>query len=255
MTLSDIPTSREQTTNFKRPSSRAVVPDRFGVMPHFGISKILIPPHTHEIINSCLLKFLLQFIWRTLKRIWVWSLNKPHQDITMPYQWSMRSTLGITGVEPWNTLYIYIYIYIHTYTFYKRVYVHRHYTHTYTLYMCVCVCIHIIYIYIHLYTYIHVLYIYVCMCAYTLYKYIHIVHLQSRLIHLYIFTFILSFQKNKYQIHSNTSNMDDFKTFCIYENLPIFTYFFKRREDFSCLLKNPIFSNIIPRAKHVLNTF
>ena len=49
--------------------------------------------------------------------------------------------------------------------------------------------------------------------------------------------------------------MGDFKTICIFENLPISAYFFKRREDFSCLLKNPIFSNIIPRAKHVLNTF
>ena len=42
----------------------------------------------------------------------------------------------------------------------------------------------------------------------------------------------------------------------IYENLPIFAYFFKRREDFSRpLKKNPTFSNIFPRAKHVLNTF
>ena len=31
--------------------------------------------------------------------------------------------------------------------------------------------------------------------------------------------------------------MDDFKTICIYENLPISAYFFERREDFSCLLK------------------
>ena len=36
--------------------------------------------------------------------------------------------------------------------------------------------------------------------------------------------------------------MDDFKTICIYENLPIFAYFFKRREDFSRLLKK---SNIL----------
>ena len=50
--------------------------------------------------------------------------------------------------------------------------------------------------------------------------------------------------------------MDDFKTICIYENLPVSVYFFKKREDFSCLLKNPtFFSNIIPHAKHVLNTF
>ena len=31
--------------------------------------------------------------------------------------------------------------------------------------------------------------------------------------------------------------MDDFKTICIYDNLPNFAYFFKRREDFSRLLK------------------
>ena len=53
-----------------------------------------------------------------------------------------------------------------------------------------------------------------------------------------IFTFILTFRKNKYQIHSyTTSNMEDLKTICIYENLRISVYFFKRREDFSCLLK------------------
>ena len=53
-----------------------------------------------------------------------------------------------------------------------------------------------------------------------------------------IFIFILSFLENKYQIHSYiTSNMDDFKSICIYENLHISTYFFKRRVDFSCLLK------------------
>ena len=49
--------------------------------------------------------------------------------------------------------------------------------------------------------------------------------------------------------------MYDFKTIGVYENLPIFAYFFKRREDFSRLLKNPTFSNIFPRAKHVVNTF
>ena len=32
--------------------------------------------------------------------------------------------------------------------------------------------------------------------------------------------------------------MDAFKTICIYENFPIFAYFFKGREDFSRLLKN-----------------
>ena len=29
--------------------------------------------------------------------------------------------------------------------------------------------------------------------------------------------------------------MDDFKKICMYENLPISAYFFKRQEDFSCL--------------------
>ena len=31
--------------------------------------------------------------------------------------------------------------------------------------------------------------------------------------------------------------MDDFNMICLYENLPILAYFFKRREDFSCLKK------------------
>ena len=31
--------------------------------------------------------------------------------------------------------------------------------------------------------------------------------------------------------------MDDFKTICICENLPLSAYFFTRRKDFSCLLK------------------
>ena len=52
-----------------------------------------------------------------------------------------------------------------------------------------------------------------------------------------IFTFTLFFGKNKYKIHSYTSNMNDFKTICIYENCSIFAYFFKRREDFSRHLK------------------
>ena len=45
-------------------------------------------------------------------------------------------------------------------------------------------------------------------------------------------------KKNKCQMHSYTPcNMDDFKTISIYENLPISVYFFKRRENFPCLLK------------------
>ena len=38
----------------------------------------------------------------------------------------------------------------------------------------------------------------------------------------------MSFRKNKYQILSyTTSNMDDLKAICIYENIPISEYFFK----------------------------
>ena len=38
----------------------------------------------------------------------------------------------------------------------------------------------------------------------------------------------MSFRKNKYQILSyTTSNMDDFKAICIYENIPVSEYFFK----------------------------
>ena len=71
-----------------------------------------------------------------------------------------------------------------------------------------------------------------------------------------IITFILFFRKNKHQIHSYTiSNRDDFKSICIYENLLIFAYFFKRREDFLVYEKNSTFSKVIPRVKHVLNTF
>ena len=68
-----------------------------------------------------------------------------------------------------------------------------------------------------------------------------------------IFTFILSFRKkNKYQIHSSTkSNMDDFKTICIYENLPVFAYFLKNGRIYLVSLKNSTFSNIFPRAGHI----
>ena len=55
------------------------------------------------------------------------------------------------------------------------------------------------------------------------------------LIHIYFHT-VLS-EKNKYQIHSYmTSNMDDFKTICIYENLLVFVYFFKKTGGFVSFL-------------------
>ena len=71
-----------------------------------------------------------------------------------------------------------------------------------------------------------------------------------------IFTFIMSFRKNKYQIHSYTTfNMDDFKTICIYENLLVFAYFLINGRIRLVSLGNPTFSNIFSRAKHVRNTF
>ena len=49
--------------------------------------------------------------------------------------------------------------------------------------------------------------------------------------------------------------MNDFKTICIYENLLVFAYFLKNGRIYVISLKNLTFSNIFPRAKHVLNTF
>ena len=48
--------------------------------------------------------------------------------------------------------------------------------------------------------------------------------------------------------------MDDFKTICMYENLLVFEYFLNGRF-FLISFGNPIFSKILPRARHVLNTF
>ena len=71
-----------------------------------------------------------------------------------------------------------------------------------------------------------------------------------------IFTFILSFRKNKYQIYSyTTSNTDDFKTIYIYENLFVFVYFLINRRVYLVSLGNPSFLNIFPGARDVLNTF
>ena len=71
-----------------------------------------------------------------------------------------------------------------------------------------------------------------------------------------IFTFILSFRKDKYQIHSyTTSNMDDFKTICIYKNLHVFEYFLINGVIYLVSFGNPTFSNIFPRTRHVLTTF
>ena len=70
-----------------------------------------------------------------------------------------------------------------------------------------------------------------------------------------IFTFILSFRKNNFQIHSYTSNTDDFKTICICENLLVFAYFLINW--WFCLVSfgNPTFSNTFPRTRHVLNSW
>ena len=73
--------------------------------------------------------------------------------------------------------------------------------------------------------------------------------------HLYVCEGLRAYQhlKNKYQIRFYaTSNMDDFKTICMYENLSIFAYFFKRREDFSRLLKKIQHFQI---SFHVPNTY
>ena len=71
-----------------------------------------------------------------------------------------------------------------------------------------------------------------------------------------IFTFILSFRKSKHQIQSYTSfTMDDFKTIYIYENLLVIAYFLINRRIYLVYLGNPTFSNMFPRARHVLMTF
>ena len=49
--------------------------------------------------------------------------------------------------------------------------------------------------------------------------------------------------------------MDIFKTICIYENLLVFAYLFNNGSIYLVSLRNPTFSNIFPRAKHVLNAF
>ena len=59
--------------------SKAVVPYQLRAMPHFDIFKILMPL---VVFNSYIFKILLQFTWRNLKRPLIWSLNKPHQNIT-----------------------------------------------------------------------------------------------------------------------------------------------------------------------------
>ena len=97
--------------------------------------------------------------------------------------------------------------------------------------------------------YFFYIYIYICIYIYET-KY----GLKS------IFTFILSFQKNKYQIQSYTTfNMDDFKTIYIYiyiyENLLVVAYFSINGRFCLVSLGNSTFSNVFPRAKHVLMTF
>ena len=49
--------------------------------------------------------------------------------------------------------------------------------------------------------------------------------------------------------------MDDFKTICIYENLLDIAYFLINGRFCLVSLGNPTFSNIFPRARHVLNSF
>ena len=70
------------------------------------------------------------------------------------------------------------------------------------------------------------------------------------------FPHIWSFGKNKYQIHFYvTVNMDDFKTVYIYESLLVVANFSINGRFCLVSLGNPTFSNIFPRARHVLMTF
>ena len=70
-----------------------------------------------------------------------------------------------------------------------------------------------------------------------------------------IFTFILSFRKNKYLIQSyTTSNMDNFKTIFIHEDLLV-CIFLKNGRIYLVSLRNPIFSTTFPRVRHVLITW
>ena len=76
---------------------RAVVPNQFWVMLHFGISKIMMAP---LIFNSYIFKILLQFTWKKLRRPLTWSWNKPYQNIAIPHQnVTMHLTLRITELD------------------------------------------------------------------------------------------------------------------------------------------------------------
>ena len=71
-----------------------------------------------------------------------------------------------------------------------------------------------------------------------------------------IFTFILSFRKNKYKIQSYTTfNMDDFKAIYINENLHVVAYFLINERFYLVSLGNPTFSNMFPRARHACVSF
>ena len=73
-----------------------------------------------------------------------------------------------------------------------------------------------------------------------------------------LYTYILNESKygSKYQILSYTTfNMDDFKTIYIYENLLVVAYFLINGRIYLVSLGNPTFSNMFPRARHVLKTF
>ena len=49
--------------------------------------------------------------------------------------------------------------------------------------------------------------------------------------------------------------MIDFRAICIRENLLVFAYFLMSRRIYLVSLGNPTFSNIFPRARHILMTF
>ena len=91
-----------------------------------------------------------------------------------------------------------------------------------------------------------------------IFTYLDYVFLLSSYCRIYFDPYLLSYSPfgKKPQIQPYTSsNMDDFKTICIYENLLVFAYFLKNGRIYLVSLRNPTFSNIFPRAKHNLNTF
>ena len=73
-------------------------------------------------------------------------------------------------------------------------------------------------------------------------------------IHIYFHTILLKKANTKYILIRHLTWMTSKRSVYMKTYLSL-RIFFLRLEDFFCLLKNPTFKNIIPCAKHVLNTF